>query len=308
MRLIHTFFTLIIPIVLCAQDGQKIHLTGNPSADFFCKNFPLFSEPSVFDQESYDFGTKEKSPWLAGFLSLVVPGAGQAYTESYLKGALFFAAEATFWTVAIIYDKKGNDQTRLFEDYANTHWSVVRYARWVLNNQYTLNPYLTQGISSEELFNDNFDPENGGCGPPFRCVKWRELNRLEDSVSRNTGNGFTHRLPPHGDQQYYELIGKYHQYSRGWDDEDLDDVELPIRSNGKRFYEYSRMRKNANDYYDVASLFVSVAVVNHVASALDAFFTARRYNNGLRAEVRMKLLPTYSGVVPYTEAKIKYQF
>ena len=28
----------------------------------------------------------------------------------------------------------------------------------------------------------------------------------------------SHNLPPHGDQQYYELIGKYHQYSSGWND------------------------------------------------------------------------------------------
>jgi hypothetical protein len=45
----------------------------------------------------------------------------------------------------------------------------------------------------------------------------------------------SHRLPPHGDQQYYEMIGKYHQYSPGWNDftgggvSDLSQISFFIR-------------------------------------------------------------------------------
>lgn len=307
-----------------AGEHSSLHLTGNPTIDFFGKNTPVFNPISFSDTDKaptrpqpsmptllWESGKREKSPWLAGLFSLAVPGAGEVYAGSYVKGAAFFAAEAASWILAYTYDKKGDRQTDLFQNYANEHWSAVRYVRFIGDHLGELtNGELTWSDYEDEVFNDRYynvdTPYN--CRPPFRCIDWSELNRLESDIANGRTNGFTHVLPYYGEQQYYELIGKYHQFSRGWDDADTNDAATPLRSNSRRFYEYAAMRAKANDYYSIASTFVSVAVVNHFLSALDAFWTATQYNKNLYAEVRMRVVPTPYGVVPVAVTSVKYTF
>ncbi len=79
----------------------------------------------------------KKSPMLAGILSLLIPGAGEIYSEEYLKAGIFVALEAAVITTAVIYDNKGDDKTTEFQNYADDYtnpdhnWSVVRYAEWL---------------------------------------------------------------------------------------------------------------------------------------------------------------------------------
>ena len=81
-----------------ASDGpDDEHLTGNRKVDFFGVTQPALSlaeRPVSLQDVTETGGGGEKSPWLAGALSLAVPGAGEVYTKNYLKGAIFFAAEA----------------------------------------------------------------------------------------------------------------------------------------------------------------------------------------------------------------------
>jgi hypothetical protein len=132
---------------------------------------------------------------------------------------------------------------------------------------------------------------------------------MEGDVRNYPSNGYTHLLPPWNDQQYYELIGKYSQFQAGWDDRIIQNGEFPLAlpPSGHMII-YRDMRAQANNYYDVANTFVSVAIVNHVVSALEAFWSATKYNKKLHAEVRMRAQPTGIGVVPITEAKIRYDF
>lgn len=325
LKHICTFIFFFIPILTIAGENQSLYLTGNPNVDFFSninrqlideKKYSLYS--LTYDQDNSSENGK-KSPWLAGALSLVVPGAGEIYSENYVMGGVFFAIEAASWITAIVYDNKGNKQTNIFQDYANAHWNAVRYTNWTLDNIGHLNPYVTTptpSLTPREYYHYSIygkaDPVNpDDQAPPFGCINWMYLNQMERAIAEGQQNGYTHTLPPYGDQQYYELIGKYDQFSRGWDDSDPTsdlESEIPIKSTSKKFYEYALMRAKANDYYDVASAFVSVAIVNHIVSALDAFWSATRYNNRLHAEINMKIQPTPFGSVPVTEAKIKYSF
>ena len=53
------------------------------------------------------------------------------YAESYWKAALFLAVEvAAIGVSPCTNDKKGNDQTSFYQDFANGHWSVVKYAQY----------------------------------------------------------------------------------------------------------------------------------------------------------------------------------
>lgn len=299
---------------LAAEGGGKpaIKVTGHPSVDFFAGSLRVQtgrwspSDPSPVPGEDQP-AEGEKSPWLAGALSIAVPGAGEFYSKSYVKAALFVAAEATSWIIAYTYNKQGDRRTGEFQTFADEHWSAVRYAQWTLDNRDVLNPNLPPP--------DTYNPVPGGpgadCHAPFSCVTWTELNRMERDIASGAANGYTHQLPYYGAQQYYELIGKYDQFSRGWDDSDpgaITSADLPLRSNSKLFYQYAELRAQANNKYDVASTFVSVAVVNHIVSALDAFWSATRFNHSLHADLKMRVQPTRYGIAPVTEARIEYRF
>jgi hypothetical protein len=308
-------------VYLEAGERPERYLTGNAKIDLFTElsfsgwtlNYPNTERRLLQEEELSVTGTK--SPWLAGVLSLAVPGAGEVYTKNYLKAGIFFAAEVTFWALAYSNDKKGDDQTALFQAYANKHWNAVRYTNWTLDHLNALNPgnpnLKSRDEYSDRIYGDiiTIDPEE--CSPPFSCIDWVELNSMERDVAYGAYNGYTHTLPFYNEQQYYELIGKYHQFSRGWDDSDPDpnrDNVIPIRSTSQRFYEYSRMRAKANDFYHSASTWINIALVNHLLSAVDAFWSATEYNKALHASARTRMIPTQLGLEPVPELNIRYEF
>lgn len=286
--------------VTWAQENSSLYLTGNPAVDFFGSPHSSTTLTAVVNQQlevsQISTSGEKKSPWLAGLFSLLVPGAGEVYTENYTKGAVFFGVEVTSWVIAGIYNNKGNKQTEWFEDYANKYYSPVKYAQWVWRYVGTLAPGLD--TSGYHLF---YRDPGSDCGPPFDCLRWSELNRLEGEV-----DVFTHRLPSYGEQQYFELIGKYKQFSKGWESE--DPFEQDHLTPEEQFYFYGREFNKADKYYKVADMFISVIVANHIISAVDAFLSASRYNENLNAEVRMKMHSTPYGYLPTAEASLKYTF
>lgn len=189
-------FLLIFSItatVLYSQENN-ITLSGELLYDSQIVSSIIQIENKIEQQSGVD---NRKSPLLAAALSFAVPGAGEFYSEQYLKSAIFIAAEIAAIAVGLIYDKKGDDQTESFQNYAHTHWDVKRYARWTIKNAASINPLVN---SAEYSVFDN----NGN-------VVWSELNRLESAI----GKYYSHRLAPYRDQQYYEMIGKYPQFNVG---------------------------------------------------------------------------------------------
>jgi hypothetical protein len=68
----------------------------------------------------------KRSPVLAGFLSLVVPGAGQFYNGSR-SGWLFLGLEAAGWITYASTRDTGHDIEAQYKRYADRHWSFERY-------------------------------------------------------------------------------------------------------------------------------------------------------------------------------------
>ncbi|KAF0153250.1 MAG: hypothetical protein FD143_327 [Ignavibacteria bacterium] len=238
----------------------------------------------------------KKSPLLAAGLSLILPGAGEFYSESYLKTAIFLAVEAAAIIVGLSYEKKGDDQTIDFQNFADKHWSVIRYAKWVTN------PVNAKKIKADiNLSNYNVFFANGK-------VNWNELNKLESDL----GSYFSHRLPFYGEQQYYELIGKYPQYNVGWDD--FGDENTPFeykadRSNlTKKFVYYSVERGKANDYYNVASKAVLVVFANHIISAVDAAWSAHSFNKNIQMQATLEKFQSGFTSYYYPQLNLQYRF
>jgi hypothetical protein len=271
---------------LFAQNKEVNKLTGNLNTDS-----KIAFDNSVNQLQDKNLGAQHKSPFLAGAISFVLPGAGEIYTEHYIKAAIFLAVEAAGIVTSIIYNKKGNDQTQVFQDFANQHWDVERYAKWTIAHAQEINSNVDP--SSYDVFNNSGN------------VNWNELNRLEGDL----GGYYSHRLADYGEQQYYEMIGKYPQFNVGWDD--FGDVNTPFHYGDPltdNFIYYSDERGKANDFYNVASKAVVVLVINHILSAADAAWSAGRYNKSL--EMKVDLQKTTIGYVTdiYPTFNIKVSF
>jgi hypothetical protein len=202
-----------------------------------------------------------KSSHRAFLLSAILPGSGELYAGSRVKGAVFLGLEATAAGLWYSWNGTGNDLEDEFRAFADTHWD------------------------------------------PHTYVTWRESSRAVRY------NSFTHALPcstqvaPAGGslsgcgssskQQYYELLGKYDQFVAGWDDlvyvadqnpvqstADFDSVES-VQSANRVAYE--GQRDDSNRYLKRATYALSLLLVNHVVSAIDAAATARSHPHGAAA-------------------------
>ena len=179
---------------LSYRKAAPITFTGNPSVDFFgLDNRLAFREPfaKMFDTLVTEEYSGEKNKWLATGLSLVLPGAGEFYTKSYVKSGIFLAVELTAFILQSRYNTRGDEQTAYFEKYSDQHYSADQYARWTVNNTSALNPALNAN-------NYHVFVQGAPGGPPYEDINWSELNRLERDVANRTDgqfNGYTHAMP-----------------------------------------------------------------------------------------------------------------
>lgn len=253
-----------------SQSDEKgnLKLTGNLYTDskiIFNNYSGLSSNPMADDLPG------KKSPALSGVLSAILPGAGQVYNGDWWIAGIFVAVEAALITTAIVYDNKGDEQTESFEQYADQNWSVVDYAQWLAD--YKGADYSIIVVSDDESL------------PPWERVNWAELNAAEREAAKLPEGGFSHTLPPHGDQQYYELIGKYHSYAPGWNDftgGSNNELISPY------FTYYAGERGTANDYYNTSSTAVVGIYINHILSAAEAVWGANRFNSNLSVSLRVQ--------------------
>jgi hypothetical protein len=300
--------TLVLVLALAAMRSEAQNprtagakderpLTGNPRFDLL-QSLPLVGIDGRLQEQTPAMEARRKSPWLAAGMSLVLPGSGEFYAESYWKSALFLAVEVGTWALAYHFDKKGDRQTDFFQGYADQHWSVVQYATYTINN-------LIPADQRQSYYDRVIIPGTASL-PPWDRVNWDALNSME----REIGGFYSHTLPRYGEQQYYELIGKYPQFNQGWDDANLS---LPadyfvIKDNlTQRYLYYSAERGKANDYYRNATTFVTVAVVNHVISAIDAAWSVSSYNRNL-VQGTVQAIPGPGGIVYVPAVRVQYSF
>ncbi|MFH0736589.1 MAG: hypothetical protein V1773_19015 [bacterium] len=283
------FVILLSSVVINAQTEKNI-FSGSLNFD---SQMVLNNLKTDDENKKVNFNTDKKSPLIAGVLSFVVPGAGEFYSENYIMSAIFFAAEAAVITTGLIYDKKGDDQTSWYHNYAQENWDAVRYAKWTITNLTSLNADLHVD-DYPGLFYDNGTK-----------VNWGVLNKLETDI----GGWYSHKLPAFGEQQYYELIGKYPQFNAGWND--FGDEYTPYKYGDpltNKFKYYSKERGKANDYYNIASKAVVILIVNHIISAADAAWSANRFNKNLQINVNLQKMNLGLTTEFYPQLNLSYAF
>ena len=251
--------------------------------------------------EGAQVAPRSRSVPLAFGLSAVVPGLGQAYNGHWIKAAAGLAVEAALVTGYFVWRDRGREGEEAYVDYAHRYWSPVRYARWL--EDYTA---FLPGLDRAELAAPDVDfgapgawtsEERQAVATFFGRIRAAE----REAYNPETGASFSHVLPYFGEQQYYELIGKYYQYAPGWDDyadwldadgDPIPGVIDPTRREGGdhpnvrgRFRDYARDHARANDLLRRASRASALVLVNHLLAAMDAALSAKLHNNRLQTDV-----------------------
>jgi hypothetical protein len=268
------------------ESDPKNPLTGMLSQDLFA------AQPQALSHRDSLHLQETRSSLAAGVFSLIIPGAGQVYnggTGNYLKAAGFLALEAAAIAVNIAWNNKGNNQTTFFQNYANGHYSALRYAQWIALNYKRWDPTISQTLINEmlaEVQKNNFE----------------KLNAVEtDLGTTSDGQFFTHNLPAYGQQQYYELIGKYPQFREGWnlnagaDTVNVTYDQLKYNVEVEQDNYYMGQRGLANHYYSVAGTALGVVIANHFLSAIEAAIWAHGHNKEIETTVGVSPLPVGLG-------------
>jgi len=236
---------------------------------------------------SFD-SSKMKSPIIGGGLSALIPGAGQFYAKKYVKTGIFLAVEAGLWIMYSVFQGKGNDQTTFFQNYADANWDVYRYAAWLKQENFTGSGNINLNADKNTIRS--------------------QINQCEQA------SGFSHQLPNYGDQQYYEVIGKYQTYICGW----VESVGKGITKNNYQTTHLTQVsyymdeRQRANTYYDRGTTTLMVVILNHIVSAVDGFISVNSYNNKLSASANVSFAPIYSYkenrsiLTPFANIKINF--
>lgn len=206
----------------------------------------------------------KKSVTKAVFLSAAIPGAGEFYAGSFLKGVAFLVVEAAAITGHIHFQNRGTDLESEFENFADANWVEDDYWQWMAD----ISPFSRTDM---------------------------------DSLRAYERENFSHFLPEQKNQQYYENIGKYDQFNIGWNDTNNGGA----RDSANRT-DYSLQRKNANDNFKRATNWATLALFNHVISALDASFTTKRYNRGIQTSLKMRGLLYDRKVIPAVNLRVKW--
>lgn len=281
-------------------DSASAPITGNIRLDFFGMRELSPVPSSIQEQVNATAVPGHKSPWIAAGLSLALPGAGEFYSESYWKSAGFLVAEVALWWIAYYYDHRGDKQTDYFQDYANAHWSVVRYVDFALKNFKPVDPATGQPFAESQFWTSTPDPAH-----PWVGVNWPTINRMEAAI----GGYYSHNLAPYNDQQYYEMIGKYYQFNMGWDDMDPNsssDYSYQAAHASSESVFYMGERAKANSFYDHATTFVAVAICNHILSAVDAALSATWFNKA-HASVGILNVPGTNGYTSVPVLKLSVE-
>ncbi len=258
---------VIFLMLIAVASGQTLQPQDSARISYNARKFSLMEQARQAEVQQANIEYEKKSGVKAAMLSAVVPGGGQSYMGSYWKAAVFVGLEIAFWSANIVYNNKGDDEDARMRAFGDVHWSEQRYWSYIYHQVEQDWP-----SSAPPVQVDN----NGVILDAYYTDELVEFLRgIESSVG-------THTLPRTKTQQYYEMIYKYlHQFGAGWDDvPDLfyySDINN-IHNLTPNISQYRDMRDRSNGYYDVANTMVMLVMVNHLASALEAAWSAKKYN------------------------------
>jgi hypothetical protein len=229
-------------------------------------------------------GYKPKSPKRAFLQSFFVPGWGQWYTGNRWKPFLFLGMEAAGWLSWSNFRSKGDDFEIEYQAFADSFWTYDRYQ---------------DGL--QVVFQISIDTMQYG------TLKNREFSHHVYPIAPDT--------LPVKNQTYYENIGKYDQFAFGWDDlpevtGPADTVTMSIVTPHRK--EYLSKRDDANREFNKASTVLILTIGNHLLSAFEAAWSAKRYNRAIdqfgKVDTDFRLTQSETSGKLMTRFAVRYHF
>lgn len=83
--------------------------------------------PSVLSLSLDEAQVPSKKPFWGAVFSAAIPGTGQMWGGSWLKGVLFLGLETALWVSYDSYSDKGKEWEDRFIKFADTHWDENRW-------------------------------------------------------------------------------------------------------------------------------------------------------------------------------------
>jgi hypothetical protein len=282
------------------------------------------STPRIKTKKRAEF-SEGKSPLVAAGLSLLVPGAGEFYGKDYLRSGIFFGIEAFTLSMWYYYESEGDDKRDEYRDYADLNFDETLYYGGLLGMTQNIKPMLESmtWVDASEIWSydyfsnrDNWTWDVIDSLAVFDMLDLSFGNENNRVITLDGGSDqFTHNLPETKTQQYYEMVGKYHQFACGWNDfngyeynEDgsvvmltdsirasdgtyTDVVRPKLKGEGTtgNIFDYSddgynsaahvdfyeNLRDETNQAYEMGSNFLMITLLNHVASSFDASYVIK---------------------------------
>lgn len=253
------------------------------------------------------YGFKRKSPTRAFLQSFLIPGWGQLYAKSsFWKPIMFVGLEAAGWAGYASFNGKGNDAEDEYRAYADIHWDSTRYIDGLYHTFYRRDK-----------------PES---------IKDAWLDTTTYIVTDNMNNIIARSLSHHAwykedgsrveRDEYYENVGKYHQFNFGWDDyPEIGSENFPDNPDDSTKYEYIspnratylEMRDDANTEFNKANTMLVATVANHLLAGFWAALDARAYNRAQdqfgHIEPKLRLVKSPSNpkkLMPYLTVGYKF--
>jgi hypothetical protein len=263
------------------SEQQKLFLSHFP-ADTIPKT-DQESKPLLIEKtQSINFAKNFKeyrSPKVAIGLSLLLPGAGQAYCHHKLKTGIFGFVEVAFIAAGAIVGYQGNKRMKKARDFADGNYSIDSLAN-----------YYSKLVKYYE-------------GKDFDVDSQIFISYIDYGTFKNEAGAKS--------QSYYNYIGhEVSPYIQGWTDvtpkfdATFDPIDKNYFANEDSAYlvyyvtdqgdtsaaqfgfsekqkEFNKKVSKANSYFRWSKNLFTMLLINHIVSAVDAGITAKAYNEKL---------------------------
>jgi hypothetical protein len=284
-----------------------------------------------------------KSPRLAMLLSLLLPGLGQAYSRSYVKASAFGAVElaaigTAFYLNDVAVSKRKDaykfadkyfsiDKMKTFDERLRDEMDKLRsedntlpvipkdslplpYDKYFYDAARSKSAYYYESIREKD-----YTPGWEGYNLSLERILYRD-----DGVTRRGESDTIHSVKSDDKSRYL-----FYHYSNPdmfyYVKEIVDYAGNAVDGGGRtlgyssRQAEYNDMMDNSNSYRDAVNYMFYVMILNHIASAIDAGFTARAHNARLlgedksawsRLSVEQQFVHTGSGRSPGAALRLRF--
>lgn len=252
-----------------------------------------------------------RSPRLAMLLSLLVPGAGQVYAKhNSWKAAIYGAVEVGMIATSAAIYYKGKEKEKSARTFADKYYSYDKYL--IYQNKLKSSNKVTDSVyniiflgGTDSTFEENAKSKNNAYYSAIRDNDQPFVNGWQSSVPEYDdnmlieGNEYVFLPDPEREYLVYPLGGDTSKASYGFSTYQKD---------------YNSQLSEATGYFRNSSLVLTLMLVNHIVSAVDAGITAKAHNDKMlqkesfwhRIELNQMYVSTSSGIIPGYALKVRF--